>query len=401
MSPIRATRTNRNSSLRSFFARLWTARHLGGGRLRIAVALIMVVGASALFWTSRDYTVTAPEWDGQVRGIAYTPSHLFTDRQAKHITPERIDRDLAQLSKITGHIRTYTVDGGMDKVPEIARRYGMTVSLGILISPDLKKNDQQIELAIRTVLANRRVVDRVIVGNETQLFGYVSVEQLEAYLDRVRAALPARIKVTTAETWSTWVVIPEVAKHVDVIFVHLLPYWEMVHINSALRFLGTHYDLMQQTFPDKTIVIGEAGWPSEGHTRGSAEASVANEAYFARAFIQYAQEKGYDYYIFEGYDQPWHTGEGAVNAYWGLFDATGHAKFGFTGMLRSFPEWRGYALLAAVLTLALGLLVLGRMPRVRQTGYLVMGGLVALVSTGLLVLIDATALIYIDPTDIA
>ena len=91
-----------------------------------------------------------------------------------HVTPEQIDRDLAQLSQLTGHIRTYTVDGGMDKVPEIARRYGMTVSLGIWISPDLDKNEKEIELGIKTALANRRVIDRVIVGNETQLFGYVS-----------------------------------------------------------------------------------------------------------------------------------------------------------------------------------------------------------------------------------
>jgi exo-beta-1,3-glucanase (GH17 family) len=122
--------------LRAFFTRLWTARHLGGGKLRIAIALVMVVAASALFWTSRDYTVVAPEWDGQVRGIAYSPSGMFSERQARNITEERIDRDLAQLSKLTGRIRTYTVDGGMAKVPEIARRYGMTVSLGIWISPD-------------------------------------------------------------------------------------------------------------------------------------------------------------------------------------------------------------------------------------------------------------------------
>ena len=56
---------------------------------------------------------------------------------------------------------------------------------------------------------------------------------------------------------------------------------------------------------------------------------------------------------------------------------------------------------AAILTLLLGLLILGRMPRVRQPGYLVMGGLVALVTTGLLVLIDATSLEYIDPSDLA
>ena len=373
-----------------------------GGRLRIFVALIMVVSATGLFWASRDYDVAAPDWDGQVRGIAYNPSHLFRFRDQLRITPEHIDRDLAQLSHVTGHIRTYTVDNGMDKVPEIARRYGMTVSLGIWISPDLAKNDQQIDLAIRTALANRRVIDRVIVGNETQLFGYVSEGQLDAYLDRVRAALPARIKVTTAEPWSTWVVIPEVAQHVDIIFVHLLPYWEGTHISAATRFVGKAFGTMQQTFPGKPIIIGEAGWPSEGNTRGQAQASLANEAYFVRNFVQYAQEKGYDYYLFEGFDEPWKGGaiEGSVGAYWGMFDATGHPKFGFTGLLRSFPEWRGYALLAAVLTLSLGLLILGRMPRVRQTGYLVMGGLIALISTGLLALIDATALEYIDPTNI-
>ena len=86
--------------------RLWTARHLGGGRLRIAVALVMVVSASVFFWVSRDYTVSAPEWDGQVRGIAYNPSHVFSQRQNMAITAVRIDRDLTQLSKLTSHIRT-------------------------------------------------------------------------------------------------------------------------------------------------------------------------------------------------------------------------------------------------------------------------------------------------------
>ncbi|HTC83964.1 MAG TPA: hypothetical protein VK683_06390, partial [Rhizomicrobium sp.] len=176
--------------MRDFLIRLWTARHLGGGKLRITIALAMVVGASALFWTSRDYAVVAPEWDGQVRGIAYNPSHVFSQRQNLAVTTERINRDLAQLSKLTNHIRTYTVDGGMDKVPEIARHHGMTVSMGIWISADMEKNDQQIALAIRTALANRRTIDRVIVGNETQTFGYVSPDQLNTYIRRVRAALP-------------------------------------------------------------------------------------------------------------------------------------------------------------------------------------------------------------------
>jgi exo-beta-1,3-glucanase (GH17 family)/cellulose synthase/poly-beta-1,6-N-acetylglucosamine synthase-like glycosyltransferase len=377
-------------------------RSWNGGRLRIAAALVMVVSASALVWASRDYTIVAPEWDGQVRGVAYSPSHMFTMRQNKNVSPERIDRDLRQLSRITGHIRTYTVEGGMDKVPEIARRYGMTVSLGIWISPDLAQNEKDIALAIKVARANRRTIDRVIVGNETQLEGYVSPDQLNAYIQGVRAALPARIKITTAEPWSTWMLTPEVGKYVDVIFVHLLPYWENVDVHASLAASERFYNHIQQEFPDKPIIVGETGWPSDGRTRGHAEASVANEAYFIRGFVQFAMEKGWDYYIMEAYDQPWKSqGELGVGAYWGMFDANARPKFAFTGLIRTFPEWRSYALVAAVLSLLLGLLILGRMPRVHQKGYLMMGGLVALVSTGLLALIDATALEYVDPTDIA
>jgi exo-beta-1,3-glucanase (GH17 family)/cellulose synthase/poly-beta-1,6-N-acetylglucosamine synthase-like glycosyltransferase len=374
---------------------------IDGGRLRIAIALILVVGASALFWASRDYSVIAPEWDGQVRGIAYQPSHIFTQEDNKEITPEMIDRDMAQLAKITGHIRTYTVAHGMDKVPEIAARYGLTVALGIWITPDLAENEKEIETAIAVAKANRGNIDRVFVGNEVMLFSYVTPDQLNGYIQRVRAALPARIKITTGEPWSTWLLYPEIGKYVDVISVHLFPYWEGVDTDKGLDFMERAYADVQQEFPDKPIVIGEAGWPSEGRAKRGAVPSLANEAYHIRTFAQFAMEKGWDYYILEAYDQPWKIGsEGAVGAYWGMFDANGNPKFALTGMQRSFPQWRIYALVAAALTLLLGLLILGRMPRVRQTGYLVMGGLIALVSTGLLAVIDATTLDYVDQGDL-
>jgi cellulose synthase/poly-beta-1,6-N-acetylglucosamine synthase-like glycosyltransferase/exo-beta-1,3-glucanase (GH17 family) len=375
---------------------------IGSGRLRIAVALCLVVGASVLFWASRDYTMVAPDWDGQVRGITYAPSHVFTLREHNHITPEQIERDMAQLSQLTGRIRTYTVAGGMEKVPEIARRHGMIVSLGCWISPDLEQNETEIALCIKTALANRRVVDRVFVGNEAILMGYVTPDQLNGYIKRVRAALPDRIKITTAEPWSTWLLTPEIGQNVDFISVHLLPYWEGVSAHDSLTFLEHAYNDVQEEFPDKPIVIGEAGWPSEGRTKRFAEPSVAREAYFMRAFVQLAMEKGYDYYLLEAYDQPWKlANEGSVGASWGLYDAMGNPKFGFSGLLRTFPAWRTYALFASVLTLVLGLLILGWMPRMRQQGYLVMGGLVAVVTTGLLVLIDASSLEYVDPADLA
>src|ERR1700691_122300 len=122
---------------------------LSGGKIRIALALLLVVSASVLFWASQDYAVIAPDWDGQVRGIAYEPSHQYT-RKANHdwTTPEQIDRDLTQVARITGRVRTYTVSDGLDRIPEIARRHGLTVSLGLWIGPDLEQNEKEIETGI-------------------------------------------------------------------------------------------------------------------------------------------------------------------------------------------------------------------------------------------------------------
>ncbi|MBI3678617.1 MAG: glycosyltransferase [Proteobacteria bacterium] len=373
-------------------------RELPGGAVRIAIALFLVVSGSFMFWASRDYAVIAPDWDGQVRGIAYNPSGQYHYRSKDVISPERIDHDMRQLSRLTSHIRTYTVSNGLDRVPEIARRYGMTVSLGIWIDSDLQRNEKDIDLAIKTALDNRRTIDRVIVGNEAILFGFVSSDQLNEYIRHVRASLPNRIKVTTAEPWSTWLLAPEIGQYVDVISVHLLPYWEGVRIEDSIPFLQRALAHVEKEFPNKPIIIGEAGWPSEGRAHKFSEPSRANEAYFIRNFVQLAMDKGYDYYLLEAYDQPWKNSEGSVGAYWGLYDANGNPKFAFTGMLRSFPEWRTYAPAAAFITFLLGLLILGRMPRLRSAGYLVMAGLVAVVATGVLVLVDATSLEYVEPS---
>ena len=46
-----------------------------------------------------------------------------------------------------------------------------------------------------------------------------------------------------------------------------------------------------------------------------------------RKFLKLAASKNYDYYIIEAYDQPWKAEqEGAVGAFWGLFDADRQAE---------------------------------------------------------------------------
>src|SRR4051794_6647209 len=49
---------------------------------------------------------------------AQTPLDLSTK-----IEPAQIEQDLSQLAKVTDCVRTYSVDFGLDQVPEIAQRH--------------------------------------------------------------------------------------------------------------------------------------------------------------------------------------------------------------------------------------------------------------------------------------
>jgi len=154
---------------------------------------------------------------------------------------------------------------------------------------------------------------------------------------------------------------------------------------------------VKQNFPDKPIVIAEAGWPSEGRVKKGSVPSPAMEAYFLRHFLTLAEEKNYDYYIIEAFDQPWKAEqEGAVGAFWGILDAEGGVKFNFTGPLSSFDQWPIYAAVAAILTLLLGVIILTLLPAVSVRGYVLVGGIVGLAVSGALLIIEASSLRYPD-----
>src|SRR5213082_1515998 len=64
------------------------------------------------------------------------------------IDPRQIDEDLAQLKTITDCIRTYSVDHGLDQIPEIARRHGLKVMQGLWLSSLPGLSRKQIDGAV-------------------------------------------------------------------------------------------------------------------------------------------------------------------------------------------------------------------------------------------------------------
>jgi exo-beta-1,3-glucanase (GH17 family) len=295
--------------------------------------------------------------------VSYTP---FRGTQSPlgpdiPVDPRQIDEDLAQLRHITDCVRTYSVDFGLDRIAEIAKRHGMKVLQGLWLSNRPELSRKQVATAI--ALANRfpDVIAAVIVGNEVLLRGEMAAPDLVRTIREVKAQVP--VPVTYADVWEFWLRHRDVATAVDFVTIHILPYWEDFPIPA--RNAAAHVDAirarMVAAFPGKEVFVGEFGWPSAGRMREAALPSPVNQARTMHEVLDRAKRENYRVNLIEAYDQPWKRQlEGTVGGHWGLFDAyQRQPKFAWGGLVSNHPYWHwqaagGVALAAVVFATALG-----------------------------------------------
>ncbi|MBR9984662.1 MAG: glycosyltransferase, partial [Desulfosarcina sp.] len=320
----------------------------------IVIAIAIAILAVSL-WALANRPEQEPPWPDQIQGFSFSPFQSGQSPLVKKYPSEKeIEADLVLLQGKSYAIRTYTVEDVLAKIPELAAKYGINVASGVWIDDNEEQNQAYMKIFLEEVAKNPNVV-RAVVGNEVLLRKELTLEQMAGYLDQARKAL--KVPVSTAEPWHVWVKYHELANHVDYLAVHMLPYWEGVHIDQAVDYIIDKMDLLKSLFPHKPIVIAEVGWPSNGRTVRSAVASTANQAAFLRRFLYRAQQEKYIYYVMEAFDQPWkrHT-EGAVGAYWGVYNDTRQEKFSFTQPIVPIADWyllAGVSVLIALVTFAI------------------------------------------------
>jgi len=215
-------------------------------------------------WAFLNRPAAEPPWPAHIQGFAFSPFRTGED-PTHHVMPTdaEIDSDLKLLAGKINTVRTYSVDGSLGDVPQLAERHGINVAVGAWIDDHRDTNERQLETAIELARTHLNVM-RVFVGNEVALRGDVPLKELEGYLDRARAAIGQ--PVGTAEPWHVWLEHPELAEHCDFIGVHLLPYWEGVPVDSAVGYSLAQFRRLQKAFPTKQVIIAEVGWPSRGRT---------------------------------------------------------------------------------------------------------------------------------------
>ena len=284
------------------------------------------------------------------------------------IPPEQIAQDLAQLAKVTGCIRTYSVGNGLDAIPELAQKAGLKVLLGVWIGTNKLDNKVQMETGIALAKRFPSVVSSVIVGNEVLLRGEMIAADLVANIRYVKSK--AGVPVTYADVWEFWLKNRDVYDAVDFVTIHILPYWEDMPIRA--RYAASHVDSIRKrmavAFPNKEIIIGETGWPSAGRMREGALPSRANQARVVSEILQLAREQKFRVNLIEAYDQPWkRMWEGTVGGHWGLFDAAGDRalKYPAGEPVTNFPRAKIYAvagMIFSALVFGVALLTLRHRP---------------------------------------
>ena len=323
----------------------------------VAVVVALVACVHAGLWTLFQRQQAVANVDAPLASISYSP---YTRSQhpdhGDRPTPEQIRADLKILSPYTQAIRTYTSTGGGELVPAIAAEFGLKVTLGIWIDKNEDRNEREIQAAI--ALARRYSnINAIVVGNETTLRAEKSIDELIRLIQRVKRQSP--VPVTTGEIWTVWIEHPELASAVDFIAAHILPYWDGFNASQAIDKTVEFYTRLRQVHPGKRVVIAEFGWPSAGYNMREADPGRIEQASVLRDFVSRAEAYGIDYNIIEAFDQPWKTNEGGVGMYWGIFDASRHIKFAWTGLVSDPDHWKIGAI-AVLLGLLLSLPILAR-----------------------------------------
>lgn len=308
-------------------------------------AFALAALASLAVWWAAGRPVALPDGAGQtIPCVSYTP---FRDGQTPFdeslvVPPSQIEEDFRLLGARTRCVRTYSVDQGLENVPAIAARHGMTVLLGAWIGREHSKNQAQLDTAVRLANEYPNTVRAIIVGNEVLLRRERTAQDLTAYLAWARARTP--VPLTYADVWEFWTRNPALARSVDFVTIHILPYWEDEPTANAAApaYVIETWRRARQAFADREVFVGETGWPSAGRMREGARPGRIEQARFFRELSRLAEkENGLRYNLIEAFDQPWkRASEGTVGGHWGLFDTGRTVKFSWHGPVAAEPDWR-------------------------------------------------------------
>jgi len=291
------------------------------------------------------------KWIGQ--GISYGPYREGESPGGLLPTREELTEDLNLISKHWNLIRMYGSSEVAEDVLKIIHegKLPLRVMLGAWIARESESESQTLTASKSAKLSNRKEVMEVIrlanaypdeviavsVGNETQVDWSDHLTETELLIRNIRTVREATfVPVTTADDFNFWnkPASKPVANEIDFIVTHIHPMWAGLEASKAMQWTEGIYAEIREYHPEKTIVIGEAGWATQVHIEGEqaklikGRAGEEEQRLYYQSFTDWASEQKICTFFFEAFDEPWKGGPhpNEVEKHWGLFHVNREPK---------------------------------------------------------------------------
>lgn len=202
-------------------------------------------------------------------------------------------------------------------------------------------NDAEVERLIELADRYDDIVFAVAVGNEATVNWtdhLVPLPRMFRHVRRVKERVSQ--PVTFCENHVPWRhELRELAAELDFISVHSYPVWECKPVHAALDCTRDDFASVASLYPDKPVVISEAGWTtrSNGRVIAPEHSSEDLQDRYYRELTAWAREAGILTFVFEAFDEPWKGAEDPLEPekHWGLFTADRRPK---KAMRSFYPE---------------------------------------------------------------
>jgi len=203
--------------------------------------------------------------------------------------------------------------------------WGTGVYTEAQLTRNCKKNDEKIQRLIAWGNQHPDIIFSLSVGNEACVDWtdhYVPVQRVLDFTRTVKKM--AKQPVTFCENYVPWLSkLKPLAAEVDFISIHTYPVWEYKHLHEAIEYTRENYETVLALYPDKPVVITEAGWATNSNGRGIHPEHVneENQKMYYEDLMNWAEKNKTLVFFFEAFDESW-KGSPDPNEpekHWGLF----------------------------------------------------------------------------------
>ncbi len=259
-----------------------------------------------------------------LHGLCFSP-YLEGQNIGDQLSKAQITKRMDVIAPYTQWVRSFSCTEGNEHIPKVAQQKELKTMVGAWIGDDKTQNEKEIKALIK--LGTSGFVDIAVVGNETLMREELNEDELIAYINRVKKALPG-IPVGYVDAYYQFEKRSKLIDACDVILVNCYPFWEGCNIDNSATYLKQMYAVTQQLAKGKPVIITETGWPNKGDSLESAKPTENNAMKYFIDTSNWAQKNEIPLFYFSSFDESWKVHhEGDVGARWGIWDKNEKLKY--------------------------------------------------------------------------